>query len=53
MVQLFRHYKELLNPNQELMTQSLKFSKLKFKTIAEVDEKENSVHSPKMEKNGK
>ena len=41
-VQLLRQYKHVLNPNIELMTQSLKFSKLKFKTAIDAEEKENS-----------
>jgi hypothetical protein len=35
------------------MTQSLKFSKLKFKTMIETENKENSSSPPKTDKQGK
>jgi hypothetical protein len=52
-MQLLKQYKHLLNPNMELMTQSLKFNKLKFRTGVDLEEKENSPLLGKIDKNGK
>ena len=52
-MQLLKQYKHLLNPNMELMTQSLKFKKLKFRTGVDLEEKENSPLLGKIDKNGK
>ena len=52
-MQLLKQYKPVLNPNMELMTQSLKFSKLKFRTGVDLEDKENSPLSAKIDKNSK
>jgi hypothetical protein len=40
--QILKQYRQVLNPNMELMSQSLKFNKLKFKPGIDAEEKENS-----------